>query len=517
MADDLTGRVLAGRYRLDRLLAVGGMSRVWVGTDSVLSRRVAVKVLHPHLASDRKFVQRFRREAVAVARLNHPSIVAIYDTCSEQGCEAIVMELVNGVNLRQWLDRRGPMPVRDVLSVGGQAAAALSDAHHVGIIHRDIKPANILLAADDPVDGSPRALVTDFGVAKALDETGTDTGELTRTGLILGTAKYLSPEQVEGQPVDARTDVYALGLVLYEALCGRPPWSGDSTMSMALARLRSDPLRPRQVRADIPREVERIVLQAMARSPEDRYATAADLRAALLAARRRLPPEPEPDVEPTAPVGPSSFVRSERSWLVPSGLVVAVAVALVLGALAFGNTQAGHDLVDKFSSAFGRGDDAAGADASSTTLPPLAPLSVGSLSSVDPRGDGEHDEELANLIDHDPATTWQTSSYNENFPSFKPGVGVAFQLQAASPVRELRITTPQTGWSAQVYVAPRGGSSTGVDSWGEPVASFKADTQTPVVDLPASTQGQAVLVWIDSLAPTSSGYRATMSDVELRG
>ena len=255
MADDLTGRVLAGRYRLDRLLAVGGMSRVWIGTDGVLNRRVAVKVLHPHLASDRKFVQRFRREAVAVARLNHPSIVAIYDTCSEEGCEAIVMELVNGVNLRQWLDRKGPMSVRDVLSVGGQSAAALSDAHQLGIIHRDIKPANILLAVDDPVDGSPRALITDFGVAKALDETGTDTGELTRTGLILGTAKYLSPEQVEGRPVDARTDVYALGLVLYEALCGRPPWSGDSTMSMALARLRSDPLRPRQVRADIPREV----------------------------------------------------------------------------------------------------------------------------------------------------------------------------------------------------------------------------------------------------------------------
>ena len=517
MADDLTGRVLAGRYRLDRLLAVGGMSRVWIGTDGVLNRRVAVKVLHPHLASDRKFVQRFRREAVAVARLNHPSIVAIYDTCSEEGCEAIVMELVNGVNLRQWLDRKGPMSVRDVLSVGGQSAAALSDAHQLGIIHRDIKPANILLAVDDPVDGSPRALVTDFGVAKALDETGTDTGELTRTGLILGTAKYLSPEQVEGRPVDARTDVYALGLVLYEALCGRPPWSGDSTMSMALARLRSDPLRPRQVRADIPREVERVVLQAMARAPEDRYATAADLRAALLAARRRLPPDPEPDVEPTAPLGSSSFVRSERSWLVPTGLVVAVAVALVLGALAFGNTQAGHDLVDRFSSAFGRGDDAAGADGSSTTLPPLATLTIGSLSTVDPRGDGEHDAELPNLVDQDPATTWQTSGYDQNFPSLKPGVGIAMQLPTASPVRQIRLTTPQTGWSAQVYVAPRAGSTTGIENWGEPVASFTADSQSPVVDLPDATQGEAVLVWIDSLTSTSSGYRAAISDVELRG
>src|SRR5262245_17447801 len=189
------------------------MATVWEAVDEILARRVAVKVLHPHLASDHQFVARFRREAVAAARLSHPAIVSIYDTCTDDGVDAIVMELVRGTTLRTELDRRGRFEPDAAAAVVAEIADALACAHEAGIVHRDIKPANVLLSNDG------RVLVTDFGIAKAGD--GLD---LTGTNMTLGTAKYLAPEQVEGGPVDARTDVYATGVILYELLCGRPPF-----------------------------------------------------------------------------------------------------------------------------------------------------------------------------------------------------------------------------------------------------------------------------------------------------
>jgi serine/threonine-protein kinase len=531
MTDDLTGRLLGGRYRLDRLLAGGGMSRVWAGTDLILNRPVAVKILHTHLAVDDQFVERFRREAVAVARLNHPSIVAIYDTCSDGGCEAIVMELVPGVTLRQYLDEHGALPVRIALTIGAQVAAALGEAHQAGIIHRDIKPANILLstrgnedagrnvADTDSVRGDiQRVLVTDFGIAKAIDAARAETADLTRTGSVLGTAKYVAPEQLEGQPVDARTDVYALGLVLYEILCGRPPWSTDSSMSTALARLHSDPLRPRQVRPDIPREVERIVLRAMARRPGDRYASAADLRAALLAAERAAgADETAVAAIPTVLDRDVSFVRSERSWLVPTAAVVVVAVALAVAGILFGRTDAGHGLVDRVASAFGASSQKA--TTTTTTAGPAQPVAIDKVTDVDPDGDrAEHPELVGNVVDGDPATTWSTQRYNQNFPALEPGVGLSFALHQAATLRAVKITTPTTGWQASLYVADRA-TTAGPSSWGQPVATFTADSATTTVDLPPNTKGQAVLLWITSLGPARSDGRfaVEVGGVELSG
>ncbi len=211
--DSLTGRLIGGRYRLDRLIATGGMAQVWEATDETLARKVAVKLLHPHLAADESFVERFRREAVAAARLSHPAIVSIYDTCSDGDVEAIVMELVHGSTLREYLNEHGALEPGQAVAILAEVADALDTAHRSGVVHRDIKPANILLSTDG------RVLVADFGIAKA----GSD---LTATNTTLGTAKYLAPEQVEGGAVDARTDVYALGVVLYEALCGRAPFVG---------------------------------------------------------------------------------------------------------------------------------------------------------------------------------------------------------------------------------------------------------------------------------------------------
>jgi len=196
------GLRLAERYELVSLIATGGMAQVWQATDTVLGRPVAAKILHPHLATDRGFLVRFRREAVAAARLSHPGIVSIYDTVTQPGLEVIVMELVDGETLRSQLDSQGVMSVTEAADLGIQVADALSNAHAAGIVHRDIKPSNILMCRDD------RIMVTDFGIAKAGEDT-----DLTVTGTLLGTAKYLSPEQVRGDASDPRSDLYSLGIV----------------------------------------------------------------------------------------------------------------------------------------------------------------------------------------------------------------------------------------------------------------------------------------------------------------
>lgn len=271
------GRVLGGRYRLDHKLARGGMATVWVAEDPLLSRNVAVKLLHPELAIDEGLRARFRNEAIAAARLTHPGIVATYDTGDDDGVAYIVMELVDGFNLRHILDRNGRLAVGDAVSIGSQVAEALDHAHRHGLVHRDVKPANVLVQPDG------RVKVTDFGIAKA---TGTD--DLTRTGTVIGTARYLAPEQVNGEPVDARADVYALGLVLYEMLTGRPPFGGDTDVATAVARLTSTPDPIRSIRPEVPRPVEDVVARSLARDPEYRYASARDLRDALSADRKSV-------------------------------------------------------------------------------------------------------------------------------------------------------------------------------------------------------------------------------------
>ncbi|MBO0748452.1 MAG: serine/threonine protein kinase, partial [Acidimicrobiaceae bacterium] len=269
-------RVLGGRYRLIRPIAKGGMAEVWEGYDDVLSRPVAVKILLPHLASDRNLVERFRREAISAARLSHPGVVATYDTGSDHGTAWIVMELVRGHTLRQLLTERGPMDPPMAIDVTGQIADALSHAHRAGLVHRDIKPANVLLVEED--SGPPRAKVTDFGIAKAAEGMGLD---LTRTGMVLGTPKYLSPEQVEGEEPDARADLYSLGVVLFEMLTCRVPFEGPTDMATAVAHVRQQPPRLSSIRGDIPPELDQLVADLLAKDPAARIPSAAALRQAL--------------------------------------------------------------------------------------------------------------------------------------------------------------------------------------------------------------------------------------------
>ena len=255
------------------------MAEVWEGEDQVLSRPVAVKVLKSHLAADGVFLERFRREAVTAARLGHPGIVATFDTGYDDGTAYIVMELVRGRNLREWLDTYGRLQPWQAVGVARQVADALSYAHQAGLVHRDVKPANILLV-DDESGAAPawRTKVTDFGIAKAGMEAGAD---LTRTGMVLGTPKYLSPEQIRGNDPDARADLYSLGVVLYEMLVGAPPYVGETDVATALAHLGDKVPKPSSSVRGVPAGLDRIVVDLLAKSPDRRTPSAVELRKRL--------------------------------------------------------------------------------------------------------------------------------------------------------------------------------------------------------------------------------------------
>jgi serine/threonine-protein kinase len=283
--------LLADRYRLERRIGQGGMAEVWVATDVQLDRRVAVKWLRPALASDPVLAERFRREAIAVARLNHPNIVAVHDVVEHAGRQAVVMQFVDGKSLRQLLDSQKRLGPELTIHIGAAVASALDEAHRGGFVHRDVKPGNILVTSDG------RVLLTDFGIAKGLDAVGED---LTSDNVMMGTAKYLSPEQVRGRKLDGRADLYSLGLVLYECLAGRVPFLGETDADTALARLQRDPTDLNRLRPTLPTGLVDLIHRTLARNPAHRPANGAELRAALLAVDTAPPPIDRTPSQPTS-------------------------------------------------------------------------------------------------------------------------------------------------------------------------------------------------------------------------
>ena len=278
-------RRLSGRYELGELLGVGGMSEVHLARDLRLQRDVAVKLLRADLATDPNVNVRFQREARHAAALNHPAIAAIYDTGEVDSPNGslpyIVMEYVDGLTLRDLLTTRGPLRARRAVEVIGEACEALSFSHQRGIVHRDIKPANIMVGPGGSVK------VVDFGIAKAIADSA---HSVTQTGAVIGTAHYLSPEQARGDRVDARADVYSIGCVFYELLSGAPPFVGDSAVAVAYQHVGREPMPPSTHDSRISSDLDAVVLKAMAKNPDNRYQTAADMRTDLVRWQRGLTP-----------------------------------------------------------------------------------------------------------------------------------------------------------------------------------------------------------------------------------
>ena len=280
VTDTLINTVFDGRYRILRKLGAGGMANVYLAEDEELGRRVAIKILNDRYANDELFIERFRREAKSAAGLSHPNIVSIYDRGQAEGTYYIAMEVIEGRSLKELILTRGPLPIAQAIAFTLEILDALRFAHRHGIIHRDVKPHNILI-------GGERLKVTDFGIARA------GASQMTEAGSIMGTAQYLSPEQARGAPVTASSDLYSVGIVLYEMLTGKVPFSGDSAIEIAMKHLNELPKPPSKLRPEIPPELDHVVLRALAKAPEDRYQTAEEFADDLHRVEAGLPLAPE--------------------------------------------------------------------------------------------------------------------------------------------------------------------------------------------------------------------------------
>ncbi len=484
------------------------MATVWRGEDPLLARAVAVKTLDPQLAADDALRVRFRREAIAAAAVAHPNIVATYDTGEDDGVAYIVMELVEGATLRQAIDLHGALPPARAADIGAQVADALAAAHSRGLIHRDVKPSNVLVQLDG------RVKVTDFGIAKAADQSA---DELTRTGNVLGTARYLAPEQVEGHPVDERSDVYSLGLVLYEMLAGRSPFGADTELATAVARLTSAPPRISDARPDIAPGLAHVVDRALAREPDDRWPTAAAMRDALTPFRVAAP---DRGVDATMPVAMPPRTRAvpvaaHPNIIVDDGIgigarIVAWVVALALG---IGGGYAGFVLATEKNS-------------NASTTPSVAgtnTISIASVATFDPEGDQkENDQEVALATDGQTATAWTTEAYFNPTTAPKHGVGLILDLGKPARIARVDITSPDRGWDAQIYVASPAAAT--LAGWGSVRATGTNLGTTARIGLATKPPGQFVLVWFTKLprSPEASPdgrarFVGRIAEVSLRG
>jgi serine/threonine-protein kinase len=371
----MQGNVISNRYELDGRLGSGGMSSVYKATDRVLERTVAVKLLAEHLSDDDKFVARFRREALAVAKLIHPNIVQVFDTGVDDDRHYIVMEYVQGRSCAQLLQTNRQLDPDVAVEIGGQSCSGLEYAHRQGIIHRDVKPGNLMVIGGPATDGSDEEMkvkLTDFGIARATEQT-----RLTQVGSVVGTAAYLAPEQARGEEAGPATDVYALGVVLYQLLTGRLPYEGSTLAEMAMRRESERPLPPSSYNPDVPETLSAAVLQALESDPAARFGSARSLAdglragqagrdpstvaGALTDATRALPRTHEEPVTPVAP-GPPPPRAPQRPPIQPAGarrapsrgsavkwilglILLGLVIAVVVGLITLAN-NAGDTSVD---------------------------------------------------------------------------------------------------------------------------------------------------------------------------
>jgi serine/threonine protein kinase len=383
------GDVLVDRYELEELVGTGGMSSVYRAHDRLLARKVALKVLHEHHGGDEASVERFRREARAVASLSHPNVVTVIDRGEHAGRQFIVFEYVEGENLKRLVQRQGPLPVEQALELVIQVAHGLSFAHREGLVHRDVKPQNVL------VDASGTAKVTDFGIARSLDmHRG-----MTQTGTVLGTSDYIAPEQAQGQVVDEHTDEYSLGVVLYELLTGKVPFPGENFVAVAMRHINEPPPSVLAECPDVPPRVDAAIRRAMAKRPSDRFASMADFAAELEACVRDL----QTGSDWTQVIPPQSPTRRHRRRVSPWPLIALILAVVAIGAVVGYLVLRGH--------------------------------------SSSPGGGGATGPVAL--------TAWTTERYFDHPSLGKPGVGLVLKAGGSAP-KQLTIATSTPGFVAVI-------------------------------------------------------------------
>ena len=493
------GTLLNDRYRLDAQVGTGGMSTVYKAFDTVLERCVAIKLMHRPLAEHSDQLERFRREARAVAQLSHPHVVGVIDAGDDFGPEHptpfIVFEFVEGETLKDRIRRNGRLAIPEAVAYAIEIARALAAAHAQGIVHRDVKPQNVL------VDEEGTAKVTDFGIARTLDQDG-----LTADGRVLGTTDYVSPEQALGHPVTGSSDVYSLGIVLYEMLTGEVPFKGENQVAVAMKHVREElpdlQLHRPEVSSALAAVVDRATAKDLTRRYKDDTELIADLEDVLAVETARAG---QATGEATA-VLRTLPARSRRRLPLRLRVSGRLVLALLLLALA-----AGAAVLLLLADRTHRGT---GSTPGIARPPGTAEVSVAASSAhdYDPfGGDGEHTLQAPAVVDRDPNSTWSTETYDSGLQ--KPGVGI--YIDAAPKVSAVRmaITTPTPGWKGEVYVAAGKVPDAMGSGWTKvgDIPSAKHSTSVPLDT--AGRPYRYYLVWITQLPPDAQ--HAEIGEIEL--
>jgi eukaryotic-like serine/threonine-protein kinase len=492
------GTLLNGRYRLDAQIGTGGMSTVYRAFDTVLERQVAIKLMHREIASDSDQLERFRREARAVAQLNHPHIVTVIDAGEDDNTPYIVFEYVEGETLKDRIRRYGRLPIQEAIAYAIEVARALGVAHERGIVHRDVKPQNVL------VDEEGSAKVTDFGIARMLDQEG-----LTADGRVLGTTDYVSPEQALGHPVTGQSDLYSLGIVLFEMLTGDVPFKGDNQVAVAMKHVREQLPDVQLRRPEVSSALAAVLDRATAKETERRYATDAELIADL---EQVLAYETQRSGQSTGEatavlrtLPPTTRRRLPTRVTHPVRLIIALAViaaAVVAAVLLLADrTEHGTRQRPVVKSAPSAG---------------LSPVSLGQSRAhdFDPYGDqNEHDQDVGRVLDDDPGTSWTTERYNGGvFPTGKPGVGLYLDAKPGVIAKRLDIRTATTGWQGRIYVSNTiNPSAKDLTGWKDLGSTFTADKKQLSIQLDTARQKfRYYLVWITKLPPSGQASIAEL-------
>jgi hypothetical protein len=497
-SSQMIGTVLSGRYKLEAKLGSGGMSTVYLANDGTLDRAVAVKVMHREMSEQADQLERFRQEARAVAKLSHPNVVAVIDAGEDGGHPYIVFEYVEGETLKQRIARLGALDTQEALAYAIEIARGLTVAHARNMVHRDIKPQNVL------IDAEGRAKLTDFGISRQLEQDG-----MTATGRVLGTTDYVAPEQAMGHPVDIRSDIYSLGVVLYEMLIGQVPFHADSQVGVAMKHVNEELPDVQQRRPELSAATALVVERSTAKDPSERYQRVGemidDLSTALEveAARAGTTTGEATSVLDAVPAPERKLSgRARGSWAAVALLALVIAGVLVLVLFISGGGGGGGALKDKG-----------------------AIVALSSATDFDPAGDGEEDPESTSLaVDGNPTgTAWTSEHYDSaDFAGTKsgedPGVGLYVTAKSAATPTEM-VVRGAPGWDAEIYAAASGPPEE-VEEWGEPVG-FVADAgETTEIELDVSAPSKYFLIWFTKAAPSldqSGRYRLEVDDVKLVG